>query len=260
MATTPTYGWETPDDTDLVKDGAAAIRTLGNAIDTTMATMVPKTIVDAKGDLIAATAADTVARLAIGTNGQVLTADSTTATGIKWAAAASGPTGWSLKNSGSESITGVSTVTFSGLSSKRYLILLKGVSTATAGGDIQIRFNSDSGANYSNFGGIVANNVTWARGNLDALDLYSTSTHIYVAQTTVDGYIGGAVFVDFADTTGWKNFINTSGAYDNINNNAKGIWSQGFYEASAAITSITITNSAGQNFDGSSAVYILGAD
>lgn len=36
MATTTNYGWETPDDTDLVKDGALAIRTLGNAIDSTV--------------------------------------------------------------------------------------------------------------------------------------------------------------------------------------------------------------------------------
>ena len=36
MATTTNFGWETPDDTDLVKDGAAAIRTLGQAIDTSM--------------------------------------------------------------------------------------------------------------------------------------------------------------------------------------------------------------------------------
>lgn len=36
MATSPLFGWEEPDDTDLVKDGAAAIRTLGNAIDTSM--------------------------------------------------------------------------------------------------------------------------------------------------------------------------------------------------------------------------------
>ena len=36
MATTTAFGWETPDDTDLVKDGAAAIRTLGNSIDTSM--------------------------------------------------------------------------------------------------------------------------------------------------------------------------------------------------------------------------------
>lgn len=34
MATTTNFGWETPDDTDYVKDGAAAMRTLGNSIDT----------------------------------------------------------------------------------------------------------------------------------------------------------------------------------------------------------------------------------
>jgi len=37
MATTTNYGWETPDDTDLVKDGAAAMRTLGQSIDTSFA-------------------------------------------------------------------------------------------------------------------------------------------------------------------------------------------------------------------------------
>jgi hypothetical protein len=35
MATTTNYGWTTPNDTDLVKNGANAIRTLGSAIDTT---------------------------------------------------------------------------------------------------------------------------------------------------------------------------------------------------------------------------------
>jgi hypothetical protein len=88
--TTPNYGWPVPTSTDLVKDGAVAIESLGDAADATMATMVPKSIVDAKGDIIAATAADTVSRLAVGANNTVLTADSSTATGLKWAAAAGG--------------------------------------------------------------------------------------------------------------------------------------------------------------------------
>lgn len=85
MATSPIYNWPEPDNTDLVKNGALAMRTLGDAIDTTMATMVPKSIVDAKGDLIAATADNTPSRLAVGANNTVLTADSSTATGLKWA-------------------------------------------------------------------------------------------------------------------------------------------------------------------------------
>ena len=51
---------------------------------------VSASIVDTKGDLIAATANDTVARLPVGANGQVLTADSTQATGLKWAAPSGG--------------------------------------------------------------------------------------------------------------------------------------------------------------------------
>lgn len=48
------------------------------------------TAIDAKGDLVAGTAADTFARLAVGTNGQVLTADSAEATGLKWSTISGG--------------------------------------------------------------------------------------------------------------------------------------------------------------------------
>jgi hypothetical protein len=67
----------------------SAIQTQMDTKAATAATINP-TIVDAKGDLIAATAADAVARLAVGANDTVLTADSAQATGMKWAAAAGG--------------------------------------------------------------------------------------------------------------------------------------------------------------------------
>ena len=86
MASSPIYNWPEPDNSDLVKNGALAIRTLGNAIDTTMATMTPKSLVDAKGDLIAASAADTPARLAVGNNGETIVADSSTSTGLRYSA------------------------------------------------------------------------------------------------------------------------------------------------------------------------------
>jgi molybdopterin-binding protein len=85
MATTTNYSWTTPDDTALVKDGAAAIRSLGTAIDTTTKNLNPSTTL---GDIeYRSSTANTNTRLAIGSNGQVLTV----ASGVpSWAAPAGG--------------------------------------------------------------------------------------------------------------------------------------------------------------------------
>jgi len=98
MATTTNYGWTTPDNTALVKDGASAIRTLGSSIDTTLKTQIdaqiPDSILTTKGDLIAATGANTPARVGVGLDGQVLVADSTAASGVAWATPTSGAITW----------------------------------------------------------------------------------------------------------------------------------------------------------------------
>jgi hypothetical protein len=117
--TTPNFGWPVPTSTDLVKDGATAIEALGDGVDaslvdlkggltgqvlakTTNADMdfswvttddtnaIQNAIVDAKGDLIAASAADTPARLAVGNNGETLVADSSTSTGLRYQGSAVG--------------------------------------------------------------------------------------------------------------------------------------------------------------------------
>ena len=68
-------------------------------------------IVDAKGDIIVASAADTITRLAVGSNTYVLTADSTTGTGLVWSAAPADATKMPLAGG---TFTGV--VTFDGAS------------------------------------------------------------------------------------------------------------------------------------------------
>ena len=71
MATTTNYGWTTPDDTALVKDGASAIRSLGTSVDTTTKNLNPSTTL---GDIeYRSSTANTNTRLGIGSTGQVLT-------------------------------------------------------------------------------------------------------------------------------------------------------------------------------------------
>ena len=196
MATTTNYSWSTPDDTALVKDGAAAIRSLGTAIDSTVFTnagnAIAKTIVDAKGDLIVATAADTVARLASSaSNGDLLTVDTSTASGLKWAA-------------GGGDFTHIATTTFSASSAVNvndvfsatysyYVIKLDLVGSANTGLSLRYRVSGsdDTTANYN------AQRITAYGGTVDGSRATNATSHGLDYVTTNGDYYSMEVFNPF---------------------------------------------------------------
>jgi hypothetical protein len=244
MATTTNYGWTTPDDTALVKDGAAAIRTLGTSIDTTTfnnaSAAIAKTIVDAKGDIIAATAADTVARLAVGTNGQVLTADSTAATGLAYTTISSG------------GMTLISTTTFNNtvtnytLSSipqtyKHLLLVGSGLQSASASDDnIYWRFNGDSGSNYA-YTGVKNDSSTVGTFQQNGSDQIFYQGNFCLARTA-DATIRFGMFVlniyDYT-TTSYKSIDYVNGSYSG--NSPMFGSGRGFWNNTAAITSVSLS-------------------
>jgi hypothetical protein len=234
MPTTTNYGWTTPADTDLVKDGAAAIRTLGSSIDSTLKTQIDAQIPDAllttKGDLIAATGASTPARLAVGTDGQVLTADAASSAGVKWATASSG--GITLLST--TSLTGTS-VTLSSIS-QAYTdlqLILIGV-TFGSNTNIYARWNNDTSNS------VVSGYSSYSGGSFRAVDGQ-------LAQTGVTTHNAILYMANYASTSYTKvGFGNETMAGYPM---PLGLW----YNATTAISSITIATS-GNSFTGGTAL------
>jgi len=253
MATTTNYGWTTPNDTDLVKDGASAIRSLGTAIDTTVfnnaGAAIAKTIVDAKGDIIAATAADTVSRLAVGANDTVLTADSSTATGLKWAAPVSG--GMTLLNSGGTALSSSSTtinITPTGYTSLK--VYVKGV-YQTGDDGMSMRLNGDTGNNYS---------YAIIRSGPSQVSNASTSSIFYLTQGSAtsgtDVKVLSYVAMDIYNPTATDVVQIHHSSINGPSSDMRYTFGNGTYDCSAAITSLTFITVAG-TFSGGT-VYVYG--
>jgi hypothetical protein len=261
MATTTNYGWTTPNDTDLVKDGAAAIRTLGSSIDTTVfnnaSAGIAKTIVDAKGDIIAATAADTVARLAVGANGTVLTADSAEATGLKWVAGGAPTTSYTLINTGGTTLSGSSTITISGLSGYNELLIVSTgfIDTVTDGGFNFMTFNSDNGSNY-NYTGYRA--AISASGGFTQESGRAETYYRLTQQQGSQGFGQFAFRISAAKSTGIKP-IEYKGYDGGGGTNSMGWAGTGWYAGTSAISSLSISNTQSSNFS-TGTIFIYGAN
>jgi hypothetical protein len=136
----------------------------------------------AKGTIFAASGANTPLALAVGANGTVLTADSTAASGVAWAAAgASG--GMTLLSTTTFNNT-VSNYTVSSISGsyKHMLIVGSGLQTANAAVQpITFQFNGDTGANYNDSG--IRNNAGTIQSYSDILS-NTYQTGIVLANTT----------------------------------------------------------------------------
>lgn len=118
---------------------------------------IPMSLVDAKGDLLVASADNTVQRIAVGANDTVLTADSTAATGVKWAAPATGA--WTLISAITPS--GASSVVFTDLTSSyaEYIIAISYYgSNSYTGLDAQLSTNNGSSYLASNYTNIRTSN------------------------------------------------------------------------------------------------------
>lgn len=124
-------------------------------MDFTWTAVDPLVILDAKGDLISATAADTPARLAVGANNTVLTADSSTSTGLKWAAPSSGALTLITRNS----FSNVSSVAIDSIFSSTYysyLVVIESIYAATAADDLHLQMRYGSTTQTANYQGACA--------------------------------------------------------------------------------------------------------
>lgn len=216
------------------------------------------TAIDAKGDLVAGTAADTFSRLAIGANASVLTADSAEATGMKWATAAAAGTSWTLLNSGGTALTGATTITVSGISSKdKIMVVIPLASSVNNNVRFLLRFNTDAGANYYYFGSKQNSLSTYGPANMQGYrDNGGDSFDLGTSQNTdAYAYIAGTFFLNGGASSGVKSISYTGGGVNIGYNSQIAFQYGGYYNSASTISSVSIVSSSGNFDDGTIFVY-----
>ena len=202
---------------------------------------IQNSIVDAKGDIVAASGNDTPARLAVGANDTVLTADSAQATGLKWATPSTG--GMTLIST--TTLTGAS-VTLSSIPQtyNALKIYVRNFKPANDGEVLDMRMNGDSTANRHRdglaSGGVSTFNTTRfylgaAQDNSVATGLTEIDIPDYT-NTATWKWMQSTVFNVDSTTTTSLSFNPTFGAYNQIG----AITSLEFFPNSGNFTSGTI--------------------
>lgn len=251
------FTWVAPTTGDITEVTAGTGISGGGTSGAVTITNSMATAIDAKGDLVVGTGADTFSRLAVGANNTVLMADSAQATGTKWGTVAGSPTGWTLLNAGGTTLSGAATVTVSSISAKQLCVLVKdAVSTTSA--DIRIRPNTNTGGNYQNYGITNSIGASYAVGNFAPRSSTDTAISLGVTSTSGSTVVSGYCFIDCADQTGTKFYegagSGSAGSGSSFTQRTFG----GILSLGAAITSISINTDSGSFSSGT--VFVYGAN
>jgi hypothetical protein len=248
MATTTNYGWTTPNDTDLVKDGAAAIRTLGSSIDTTTKALNPSTTL---GDLEYRSAtANTNTRLAIGSTGNILTVTGGVPT---WAAP---PAAGGMTLIASTATDGVSAVDFTSIAGTYKHLLCVWTSVAAASpGQIGVRVNANT-SNYIGGNAYVANTTVGGSTSTNFGDF--TGSNILDIATTANSKNAGAIWIyDYASTTQPKFAKTTAYGYSARYSVQTFYEFGGYWNDTTAVTQVNFVHNSG-NFANGGLVRLYG--